>query len=146
MNVKSLTIPIYDWNVIVCYNIQKEDKDELVNRLGVFNIPKDVIESSTCELNDVNSGTSITNSNYLFAVILYTQIYDESGFWKIIPHEIDHLVTRIAEYHNLEIEARGYLTGYIYRELYKMGVIDEIKSNLTSQNILNNECESTDGL
>lgn len=129
MNITSLVIPIYDWKVTVFTNVVNPQDIETIRehcqRYGVDPISSDETVNNLVGYH--NSGCHLYNEFRKLAFLFFSPIDTEFEFWRIVPHELDHLVDSIAGYHRLEREGRGYLTGFVYSSFYQLGIMDELK-------------------
>lgn len=137
MNILSLSIPIYEWSLTVFCNVSStQDQQAVINQCNKYGVPDDITEQLLSNIRGKqNSGNHLCCSEIRTAFIFYTPITSEIDFWGIFTHEISHLITEISQYHGLETEGQAYLTGFIYKTLFQLGLMDELKSSFFDNNI-----------
>lgn len=126
MKINRLHIPIFEEDFIF---IQIEDKND-ANKVGrVLKNNKLDAESISSVVEDIkdeyiNWGHTLYNMLYWKFIIVIGECPKEIDKVSVISHEVRHLVDRILEHTRVDDnEASAYLTAYIYRWLYKIGVI-----------------------
>lgn len=132
MKINRLHIPIFEEDFIF---IQIEDKDD-ANKVGRIlksnKIDKESISSVIDDIKDeyINWGHTLCNMLFWKFIVVIGECPKEIDKVSVISHEIRHLVDRILEHTRIDsIEASAYLTAYIYRWLYKIGVIKTNEQN-----------------
>lgn len=134
MNIFSLTVPIYDWAVTIFTDISNEpDYQAVTSHCNKYGVPDDIINSLLSNLvGKCNGGSHLCCHEIKTAFIFFNPINNEVDFWNIYPHEINHLVDNISKCHSLDSESASYLTGFIHKSLFQLGVVDDIKANFIS--------------
>lgn len=131
MNIFSLTVPIYDWAVTIFTDISNEpDYQAVTSHCNKYGVPDDIVNSLLSNLvGKCNGGSHLCCHEIKTAFIFFNPINNEVDFWNIYPHEINHLVDNISKCHSLDSESASYLTGFIHKSLFQLGVVDDIKAN-----------------
>lgn len=134
MNIFSLTVPIYDWAVTIFTDISNEpDYQAVISHCNKYGVPDDIVNSLLSNLvGKCNGGSHLCCHEIKTAFVFFNPINNEVDFWNIYPHEINHLVDNISKCHSLDSESAAYLTGFIHKSLFQLGVVDDIKANFIS--------------
>lgn len=127
MNSNVIQVPIFDWTITVMYNINKNDIKECENNLIKFGAPNDIVGQLTDNIRSDGASTLQGPGNQLY--VAFPIFYSLSSMFKLIPHEISHIVSNICESQGIkDSETFSYLTGFISSSFYELGIIGNMIS------------------
>lgn len=111
-----------DWNVLVCYNVSKEDFVEIADSLAQIDCSEKEMRKAFKVLRRKNTGLTFSNTNYKMSIICISEATDISQFINTAIHEAKHVQSHICEYYNIEedTETAAYLIGHLVQRMYKM--------------------------
>jgi len=136
MNIKSILIPIYNWDLIVISSIKENDIESIYKETRKYGVPDErTNESLNKIIGFVNNGATLSNSTGKMSFVFFSPITSEINFWEMIPHELTHLVNHICSTLSLDEEANAYLTGFIYKTLYQLGLFESISTDYIQNSI-----------
>ena len=90
-----------DWNVLVYYNVSKEDFVEIVDSLRQLDCPKEDVRKALKTLRRKNTGFTFSNTDYKMSIICIGEATNTAAYL------IGHLVHRM--YKMLENVLRQYI-------------------------------------
>lgn len=128
MNINSIVVPIYNWKVKFLTNCTPNDEKSVINELVTSGVSDAAIDDAIITVKTFNAGVTLANNDLRTAIVIFSEVTSLDAFWTIIPHEMTHLMDRIAEFHALEYEGKAYLSGWIHNTLYKLGVFESVYS------------------
>lgn len=111
------------WNVLVYYNVSREDFTEIEDSLTQLECPEQDIEYAFKVLSrSKNTGFTFSNSDYKMSIVCISKATSCSQFVNTAIHEAKHVQSHICEYYNIEenSEDAAYLIGYLVQNMYKM--------------------------
>lgn len=111
-----------NWNLLVYYNADLDDADELIDSLKQLRCPKEDIESAIDVLYDTNTGFTFTNTDYKMSIVCIGKADNVEQFVSTTIHEAKHVQSHICAYYEVEenTEEAAYLIGYIVKQMYRM--------------------------
>ena len=111
-----------DWNVLVYYNVSKEDFVEIADSLAQIGCSEKEMRKAFKVLRRKNTGLTFSNTNYKMSIICISEATDISQFVNTAIHEAKHVQSHICEYYNIEedTETAAYLIGHLVQRMYKM--------------------------
>ena len=118
-------IPIYEWDVKVIRMQLGHSSHRLPHEL-VDELENDFIDEL---MDDINSGGTFGHYfTYPFRrraiLIVCARDYDGPEYVNILAHETNHMIDRILGHASVDdTEARSYLTGFIYEQYRREGLI-----------------------
>ena len=111
-----------NWNLLVYYNADLDDADELIDSLKQLKCPKEDIENAIDVLYDTNTGFTFTNTDYKMSIACIGKADNIEQFVSTTIHEAKHVQSHICAYYEVEenTEEAAYLIGYIVKQMYRM--------------------------
>ena len=111
-----------DWNVLVYYNVSKEDFVEIADSLAQIDCSEKEMRKAFKVLRRKNTGLTFSNTNYKMSIVCISEATDISQFVNTAIHEAKHVQSHICEYYNIDenTEAAAYLIGHLVQRMYKM--------------------------
>ena len=111
-----------DWNVLVYYNVSKEDFVEIVDSLRQLDCPKEDVRKALKTLRRRNTGFTFSNTDYKMSIICIGEATNVGQFVNTAIHEAKHVQSHICEYYGIEedTETAAYLIGHLVHRMYKM--------------------------
>ena len=111
-----------DWNVLVYYNVSKEDFVEIADSLTQIDCSEKEIRKAFKVLRRKNTGLTFSNTNYKMSIVCISEATDISQFVNTAIHEAKHVQSHICEYYNIDenTETAAYLIGHLVQRMYKM--------------------------
>ena len=111
-----------DWNVLVYYNVGKEDFVEIVDSLEQLDCPKEDVRKALKTLRRKNTGFTFSNTDYKMSIVCIGEATNVGQFVNTAIHEAKHVQSHICEYYNIEedTETAAYLIGHLVHRMYKM--------------------------
>lgn len=130
MGIKEIHIPIYDWNVVIFYNIhEQDDYIKIQDFCNSHLVDMEIINGLLDNIKDkVNNASHVCNPDLSISYIFYNSFVTEADFWKIFTHEIGHVIDYMSKKYAFDTEAASYVRGYLYQQLYLNGIITDIRN------------------
>lgn len=123
MITKYLEIGNNDWGLLVCYNYDSYDFDDMWAIMMSFGLSDKKANKSLDILSEPNTGMSISNQDLRMSVIFIGDSTNESEWWSTLNHELTHVGVAIIDYYGESYENEPY--AYLQGELMRM-VVEEI--------------------
>lgn len=120
MGIQYITLGKDGWYMLIYYNVDSSDKDELIKALKWMNCPKKDIEAAIKVLRRKNTGFTFTNSDYKTSIVCVSKTTSVSQFVSTVVHEAKHVQSHICSYYDVDegSEEAAYLIGYIAKRMY----------------------------
>lgn len=118
MITKYLEVGDGDWGVLVNYDLDMLDYDDIAAVLHSFGMNERNIQKSLRILSAPNTGMAISNNDLRMTAIYIGNATSPSEFWSTVNHELYHATVAIIDYYGepYDEEPAAYLQG----ELMKM--------------------------
>lgn len=103
------------WGIIVNYNYNVDDYDDLWAIMRSFGLSDRNANKALQILSNYNTGMCISNDDIRMSAIFVSKATKKSEFWSTLIHEIKHAADAIIDYYGVEWDGEdaAYLTGYI---------------------------------
>lgn len=107
------------WAVILAYDVDVADLDELASWLDALGCSRKDREKAIRIALGVNSGFTYSNSDLRMSLVVVSDATDESQWWDTLVHEVDHVQSAICDYYDVPLgsEAAAWTQGYIMRKM-----------------------------
>ena len=117
MITKYLEVGNNDWGVLVNYDFDLLDYDDIAAVLYSFGMNEKNIRKSMRILSQPNTGMSISNNGLRMTSIYISDTTSPSQFWDTLNHELYHACVAIIDYYGepYDEEPAAYLQGYLMR-------------------------------
>lgn len=117
MVTKYLEIGNNDWGVLITYDFDYLDYDDIASVLKAFGMNDKNIRKSLTVLAAPNTGMSVSNPNIKMTSIYIGNTTKSSEFWNTLNHELYHATTAIIDYYGepYDEEPAAYLHGELMR-------------------------------
>ena len=105
------------WGVIVNYDYNIGDYDELWAVMRSFGMSNADAKKSLRVLSDYNTGMCISNEDIRMSAIFISKATSSSEFWSTVIHEAKHAADAIIDYYGVDWQGEdaSYLTGYMVK-------------------------------
>ncbi len=109
------------WGVVVCYDIGREDLEEIGSLLSELGAKPMKIEQALRVISTVNSGFTYTNYDKRMSLMCIGNASNGAELFDSVLHEMKHLVEHICTYYgvNSKGEPAAYLQGEVGRQMYR---------------------------
>lgn len=106
-----------DWGVILCYNYNFLDSDDIWAICRAFGLSEHKTKDAVRILMCLNTGMTISNQDLRMSVVFVGDAVSESEWWSTCQHELWHVTTAIIDYYGeaYYAEPAAYLHGEITR-------------------------------
>ena len=110
-----------DWNVLVYYNVDKDDFVEIEDSLIQLDCPDKEIDKAFRVLRKKNTGFTFSNTDYKMSVVCIGKTTSVEQFVNTVIHEADHVQSHICSYYDIDkgSEKAAYLIGYLVQRMYR---------------------------
>ena len=110
------------WNVLVYYNVGKDDFIEVEDSLAQLGCSEKTIKKALKVLLRKNTGFTFSNSDYKMSIVCIGNATDVSQFVNTAIHEAKHVQSHICSFYKIDEdgETAAYLIGYLVQRMYKM--------------------------
>ncbi len=117
MVTKYLEVGDNDWGVLVNYDFDMLDYDDIAAVLYSFGMNEMNIRKSMRILSAPNTGMAISNDGLRMTSIYIGHATSPSEFWSTLNHELYHATTAIIDYYGkpYDQEPAAYLHGELMR-------------------------------
>lgn len=107
------------WGVLVNYDFDMRDWDDIAAVLYAFGMSQRSINKSIQILSAPNTGMAISNDDLRMTSIYISHATSNSEFWSTINHELLHAEQAILDYYgeSWDGEPPAYLAGYLLRRV-----------------------------
>lgn len=106
------------WGVIVCYNYDEEDKQDMWSIMRSFNMTSQSANRAINILSNYNTGMAVSNDDIRMSAIFISKATSPSEWWSTCLHEIRHAAQAIIEYYGADWgEDDAYLTGFLTKQV-----------------------------
>lgn len=117
MVTKYLKVGNNNWGVLVNYDFDMLDWDEMSATMHSFGMAKRDIDKAIWVLSAPNTGMAISNNDLRMTAIYIGHATSPSQFWNTFNHELYHATTAIIDYYGepYDEEPAAYLHGELMR-------------------------------
>lgn len=117
MTTKYLNVGDNDWGILLTYDFDYLDYDEIASVLTSFGMNKNDINKSLVILSEPNTGMAVSNNGLRMTSIYVSYSTSPSEFWSTLNHELYHATTAIIDYYcePYDQEPAAYLHGELMR-------------------------------
>lgn len=106
------------WGVIVCYNYDEEDKQDMWSIMRSFNMTSQSANRAINILSNYNTGMAVSNDDIRMSAIFISKATSPSEWWSTCLHELRHAAQAIIEYYDADWgEDDAYLTGFLTKQV-----------------------------
>lgn len=106
------------WGVIVCYNYDEEDKQDMWSIMRSFNMTSQSANRAINILSNYNTGMAVSNDDIRMSAIFISKATSPSEWWSTCLHELRHAAQAIIEYYGADWgEDDAYLTGFLTKQV-----------------------------
>lgn len=110
------------WGVIVCYNYDEEDKQDMWSIMRSFNMTSQSANRAINILSNYNTGMAVSNDDIRMSAIFISKATSPSQFWDTLNHELYHVCTAIIDYYDEPYDQEGaaHLQGFLMRKAVEL--------------------------
>ena len=117
---KYLEVGMDNWGVLVCYDYDQMDFDDIWAICRSFNLSKKKIDEALHVLKEPNTGMTISNADIRMSVIFVSNATSEDEWWSTLSHELWHVATSIIDYYDEPYNDEP--AAYLYGELMRLSI------------------------
>lgn len=123
METVYIDIPEKKWGILLNYNFDMQDWDDMSAVMLSFGMPLRRVQFAIRVLSTPNSGLAISNDDLRMSAIFIGKPTSNAQFWDSIAHELKHVGDAIISYYDEKSDGENsaYLQGYLLRR-----VVEEI--------------------
>ena len=126
MNTKYVDIDNGKWGVIICYDYDFMDADDIWAICRSFGLSDAKANEAVRVLNDMNTGMTISNADIRMSVVFISDATSRDEWLNTLAHELKHVNDAIIDYYGVrwDGEPAAYLTGYLFQKVVnKLGYV-----------------------
>lgn len=114
---KYIDIPEYKWGLVIVYNFDRYDKDEIYAMCESLGMNRNRFNYSWNILMSPNSGMTISNGDIRMSFMFIGKPTTKAQFFNTLVHECSHVADGILEYYGIPCggEESAYLRGDIFQ-------------------------------
>ena len=118
METTYIDVPKKKWGVIVVYDYDFMDWDEMGAIMESFGMAEHDIKKSLRILSRYDTGMAISRTDLRMSVIFVSRATRPSEFWDTLNHELYHVNVAIIDYYGEPYDEEGaaYLQGYLMKQ------------------------------
>lgn len=115
-------IRLKGWNVLLYYNVSRQDYVEIEDSLRQLECPKEDINRAFRVLKRKNTGFTFSNTDYKMSIVCVSKSTSAGEFVNTCIHEAKHVLSHMCQYYDIDesSEEASYIIGYLVHEMYKM--------------------------
>lgn len=119
MKNKYIDIDDDKWGVIMVYDFDMLDWDDMAAIMRAFGLPMRKVRYAIRVLSTPNSGLTISSPELRMSVVFIGEPTTKSQFWNSVSHEMKHVTDAIIDYYQepLDGESAAYLSGYLLQKV-----------------------------
>lgn len=119
MQTKYIDVDDGKWGIIVIYDFNLLDFDELSAIMQTFGMSLRSASKSLRVLSQPNSGMAVSKLDIRMSAIFVSKPTSNAEFWNTLAHEIHHVANTIIEYYGETYfgEPSAYLHGYLFQKV-----------------------------
>jgi hypothetical protein len=117
MITKYLEVGNNKWGILISYDFDYLDYDDIASLLEAFGVSDKSVRKSLTILSEPNTGMAVSNSDIRMTAIYIGYTTKPSEFWNTLNHELYHATTAIIDYYGepYNEEPAAYLHGELMR-------------------------------
>ena len=117
MITKYLEVGNNEWGILISYDFDYLDYDDIASLLEAFGVSDKSVRKSLTILSEPNTGMAVSNSDIRMTAIFIGYATTASEFWNTVNHELRHAASAISDYYRVtnNEEAVAYLHGELMR-------------------------------
>lgn len=106
-----------DWGILVNFDFDESDHDDISATLQSFGMNRRNINKALRILSNVNTGMAVSNDDLRMTTIYVGRATSPSQFWSTLNHELYHATTAIIDFYRepYDQEPAAYLQGELMR-------------------------------
>lgn len=106
-----------DWGILVNFDFDESDHDDISAALQSFGMNLRNINKALRILSNVNTGMAVSNDDLRMTTIYVGRATSPSQFWSTLNHELYHATTAIIDFYRepYNQEPAAYLQGELMR-------------------------------
>ena len=119
METRYIDIPNKKWGVVVIYDFDHSDSDDLAAIMGSFGMNIRNTNKALNILSNFNTGMAVSKDSLRMSAIFVGNATSASEWWATAIHELKHVADAIIDYYGVDWDSEdaAYLTGYMTKEL-----------------------------
>lgn len=122
METKYIGIGDNDWGVIVCYDYDMRDWDDMWAIMRSFGLSSRKAEEAIRVLSHPNNGMAISNYDIRMSVVFISDATSSGEFYSTAIHEFIHVSDAILDYYgeSWHGEPSAYLVGFLTKKFVEL--------------------------
>lgn len=119
MITKYLEVGDNDWGILVCYDYDTLDYDDIWAICKSFGMSDKSINKALRILSSYNTGMAVSSDDLRMSAIFISKATSPSEWYSTAIHELKHSADAIIRYYDVDWagEDAAYLTGYLTKQL-----------------------------
>lgn len=122
MVTKYLKVGNDDWGILINYDFDLLDYDDIAAALYSFGMKEKSINRALRVLSAPNTGMTVSNDDLRMTAIYISHATSPSQFWNTLNHELYHATTAIIDYYGerYDQEPAAYLHGELMQKIVEL--------------------------
>lgn len=120
MVTKYLEVGDNDWGILVNFDFDESDHDDIFAALQSFGMNRRNINKALRILSNYNTGMAVSSDGLRMTTIYIGNATSPSQFWSTLNHELYHATTAIIDYYGEKYDQEP--AAYLHGELMRLAV------------------------
>lgn len=120
MRTRYFNIGDRDWGLLLCWNYDIQDREDLWSVMESFGLSDTEIGHTLKTLSKKDTGLTITDFSEKMSVVFISEATSEEEWLDTLFHELKHVVEHISAFYGVkpQSESAAYLQGELGRQLF----------------------------
>lgn len=120
MRTRYFNIGDDDWGMLLCWDYDMGDYDDMWAVMKSFGIEDKEIRKAITILNTPNTGLTVTSTKDLMSLVFISDTASDDEWLDTLFHELKHVVEHISSFYRVDpqSEPAAYLQGELGRQLF----------------------------
>lgn len=107
------------WGVILCYDYDARDYEDMWAIMRSFGVSNMKAEEALDVLAHRNTGMTVSNMDIRMSVVFISDATGEHEWWDTLAHELYHVNNAVIDYYGVgwDGEPPAYLQGYLFHKI-----------------------------
>ena len=119
MEIKHIDIDNNKWGVLLVYDFDMIDWDDMAAYMHTFGLSEKQINRSIRVLSEYNTGMTISRDDIRMSLVFISDASSMAEWWDTVNHELYHVNNAIIDYYGerWDGEPPAYLQGYLLKRV-----------------------------